>query len=133
MKNGLLKNVAISAFFAELAAFLFLVLSSFFTYKSENPDEVSGFLGIVALVFGSIVCGILSGILNKEKTVTATLLAAFMYVIAQLSVTAMFSENSVEFLPILIKSVIIFLLSLGISYIIGQKLRSRKKKHKSRR
>ena len=133
MKNGLLKNVAISAFFAELAAFLFLVLSSFLTYKSENPDGMSGLLGIIALIFGSVVCGILSGVLNKEKTIIATLFAVFIYIIMQLAVTAMFSENSIGFLPILIKCATITFISLGISYIISNKPRTRKKKHKSRR
>lgn len=133
MKNGFLKNVAISAFFAELAAFLFLVLSSYLTYKSENPDGMSGFLGISALIFGSVICGVLSGILNKENAVPPALISAFIYVVIQLGMTSMFSKNSVNFLPILIKSLTVIAITLGISYIIGNKPRGHKKKHKSRR
>lgn len=133
MKNYLLKNAAISALLAEAAALIFLVASAFFTYNQHDPDKMSMFFGICSLYFGAIICGVISGLLNRNKTIWIPVVSSIFFIAIQVFSTVLLSNNSFEAIPFVIKALTSTLLSSIIGIIISGKERRRTNRKRSRR
>ena len=133
MKNGLFKNVAISAVSAELAAFVFLIVSAFLTYKAKDPDMLSGVLGISALIFGAMVCGALSAIIKCNQMLTAGIASTAVYTAMQF-ITAFFSPSAEKSASeAVIKAISVMLVSIVINRLISRSGGKRRVRSRSRR
>lgn len=131
MKNGLIRNAAISVIFAEFAALLFLIISAAMSYGKNDPDSMLGLYSIVAHITGITVCGILTGVTNSESSITYCLATSLIHTAIQIIITLLISDNSLVLSSCIIKSLLICASSFGVAYTVSSF--KPKKKHKRKR
>lgn len=127
-KEGI-KSVVISVFFSELTALLFLVIMAFISYSKEDPAKYSSLFGIAGLLLGALACGIISTIATKRKSLTLPLISGLFFYALQIICTLLWSENSFDFISVIVK----LILSMGICFLSSYLLIEKKSKNKHRR
>ena len=133
MKNGVIKNVAIPVIVAEIAAFVFLIIFSFLSYGSSEPDMLAGILGFTCKYLSAIICGILSGFMNKQNQIRLGVAASLLFTALQITLTLSLSDNTKADAILFIRGAITFAIVLTISLLISTQSRSRRKRRLKRK
>ena len=132
MKNGSLKNAAISVVFAEFAALIFLILSSVFSYNNENADDVTTILALLCHLTTVLICGVLSGFLNKENNISTPIITSLLFTSLQIASAIILSQNEFSATKTVIKSCLIASAVFFVSFLISSKRSGAKRRRKRR-
>ena len=130
MNKESFKSVVISVFFSELTALILLAAFAFFTYNKPDPAPYSSSLGIVALLIGGLLCGLISTIISKKKTLLIPALSGGAYCLLQILSTLIWSKNETDLKKLIVKILLIMALCLVPSYFLVNKSSKRKRKRK---
>lgn len=133
MNKQSLKSVVISVFFSELTALILLALFAFLTYNKKDPEVYSSKLGVICLMLGSILCGVISSILTKRKTMVVPSVSGLVYCLLQIITSAILSNNTPDFSLITIKLVLTMGMCLIPSFLLLEKNGKKRKRAKRRK
>ena len=126
----LLKASAISVLLSVLAAFAFIFIATFVSFKTSNPIKSIIPVGLIALYSAALLCGFISGKSYREHMIVNGLISSFVFMMFILLIS-LFIPSSAH--PLVSSSKTLFFILLFPAVMAGSILSNVKMPKKHRR